>query len=64
MSYKEKQDTFRTLQKFLTQVTERLWGRNINSMERLDQDHLHPKREVPRQTCPDWESNPVLRGGR
>jgi hypothetical protein len=27
-------------------------------MERLDPGHLHPKLEVPGQTCPGRESNP------
>jgi hypothetical protein len=33
-------------------------------MKRLHQGHLHPKLEVPRQTCPVKESNPGLSGGR
>ena len=33
------------------------------SKKRLDQGHLHPKLEVPRLTCPGWESNPGLFGG-
>jgi hypothetical protein len=31
-------------------------------MERLDQGHIHSKREVPRLTCLSRESNPGLRG--
>jgi hypothetical protein len=36
-----------------------LWTRNIDSMKRLDQGHLHPLLEHPRETCLIQESNPV-----
>jgi hypothetical protein len=35
----------------------------MDSMERLEQGHLHPKLEVPRLTCFGQESNPGLLGG-
>jgi hypothetical protein len=35
-----------------------------NRLKRLDQGQLHPKLEVPGPTCPSWELNPGLHGGR
>jgi hypothetical protein len=34
------------------------------TLKRFDQCHLHSKLEVPRLSCPGWESNPSLPGGR
>ncbi len=34
------------------------------TVKRLDQGHLHSKLEVLGLTCPFWESNPGLQGGR
>ncbi len=36
----------------------------VTTMERLEQCHLYPKLEVPGLTCPGWESNLGLHGGR
>ncbi len=36
----------------------------VHIMSGLDQCHLYPKLEVPRQTCPGQESKPGLFGGR
>jgi hypothetical protein len=36
----------------------------LRSMGRLDQDHLHPKLEIPGLICPGQETNPGIRGGR
>jgi hypothetical protein len=44
----------------ITQTSDLKYG----TRERLDQDHHHPKLEVPRLTCLGWELNPGLRGGR
>jgi hypothetical protein len=40
-------------------------NRNLQTMDRLYQGHLHPLlEEGPRLTCPGRESNLGLRGGR
>ncbi len=36
----------------------------IDTMERLDKGHIHPKLEVPKLTCLSLESNPGFPGRR
>ncbi len=39
-------------------VMEDMYMQNVDATKRLDQDHLHPLLERPRQTCLGRESNP------